>query len=148
MAETSPETQALPPSLPPDAPRALVEFVEGKRDEVTLRSGRLAWLPAPSAVRRVVRDPDTTFALDRPGFVRIRVRWGPASARLVAHVDDDGDLLLDTSGVPGFLGLRGPIERWTDGLNAYLRATGRRLEPAEGRGTNLVLRTSPRTSRP
>ncbi len=109
-----------------------------------MRSGRLAWLPAPSAVRRVVRDPDTTFALDRPGHVRIRVKWGPASARLVAHVDDDGDLVLDTSGVPGFLGLRGPIERWVDDLNGYLRFTERRLEPAEARGTSLVLRTSAR----
>jgi hypothetical protein len=133
-----------PPTLPPDAPRALVEFVEGKRDEVTLKSGRLAWLPAPSAVRRLVRDPDTTFALDRPGHVRIRVKWGPASARVVAHVDGDGELVMDTSGVPGFLGLRGPIERWVDDLNGYLQATGRRLEPAEARGSNLILRTSPR----
>lgn len=135
---------AVPPALPPDAPLALVEFVAGKREEVTLRSGRLAWLPAPSAVRRVVRDPDTTFALDRPGHVRIRVKWGPASARVVAHVDSNGDLVMDTSGVPGFLGLRGPIERWVNDLNTYLRATGRRLEPAEARGSNLILRTSPR----
>ena len=51
---------------------------------------------------------------------------------------------MDTSGVPGFLGLRGPIERWVDDLNAYFRATGRKLEPAEAQGTNLILRTSPR----
>ena len=107
-------------------------------------SGRLAWLPAPTSVRRLVRDPDTTFAVDRPGYVRIRVKWGPASARVVAHVDGDGDLEMDTSGVPGFLGLRGPIERWVDDLNAYFRATGRKLEPAEAQGTNLILRTAPR----
>jgi len=73
------------------------------------------------------------------------VKWGPASARVVAHVDGDGELVMNTSGVPGFLGLRGPIERWVDDLNGYLRATGRRLEPAEAHGTNLVLRTSPRS---
>jgi hypothetical protein len=134
----------LPPSLPPDAPPALVEFVHGERDEVTLRSGNLAWLPAPSAVRLMMRPPETTFALDRPGHVRIRVKWGPASARLVAHVDSDGELVMDTSGVPGFLGLRRPIEDWVASLNAYLRATGRRLQPAEAQGSNLVLRTSPR----
>ena len=50
---------------------------------------------------------------------------------------------MDTSGVPGFLGLRGPIERWVDDLNAYFRATGRKLEPAEAQGTNLILRTAP-----
>jgi hypothetical protein len=135
---------AVPPTLPPDAPPALVEFVAGKRDEVTLRSGRLAWLPAPSSVRRLVRDPDTTFALDRPGHVRIRVRWGPASARVVAHVDADGELVMDTSGVPSFLGLRGPIQRWVDDLNEYFSATGRRLLPAEAHGSNLILRTAPR----
>ena len=134
----------LPPALPPDAPRALVEFVEGKRDEVTLKSGRLSWLPSPSAVRLVMRPPDTTFALDRPGYVRIRVKWGPASARLVAHVDSDGQLVMDSSGVPGFLGLRGPIDDWVANLNAHLRATGRRLEPVEAQGDKLILRTRPR----
>lgn len=134
-----------PPSLPPDAPPALVEFVHGERDEVTLPSGNLAWLPAPTAVRlMMMRDPQTTFELDRPGHVRIRVKWGPASARLVAHVDDDGELMMDTSGVPGFLGLRGPIDDWVASVNAYLRATGRRLQPAEAQGSSLVLRTSPR----
>ena len=134
----------LPPALPPDAPPALIEFVEGKRDEVTLKSGRLSWLPSPSAVRLVMRPPHTTFALDRPGYVRIHVRWGPASARLVAHVDGEGELEMDSSGVPRFLGLRGPIDDWVANLNAHLRATGRRLEPAEAQGDRLILRTRPR----
>lgn len=133
-----------PPALPPDAPPALVEFVAGDRDQVTLASGRLSWLPAPTAVRLMMRTPQTTFSLDRPGHVRVQVKWGPASARLVAHVNDDGDLQLDTSGVPSFLGLREPIARWVHDLNSHMRATGRRLEPAEGRGDKLILRTSPR----
>ncbi len=132
------------PTLPPDAPRALVEFLDGERDEVTLRSGRLAWLPTPSSVRLVMRDPQTRFALDRPGHVRVHVKWGPASARLVAHVNDDGELAMDTSGVPRFLGLRGPIDRWVATLNDHLHATGRKLEPAEGRGDTLILRTTAR----
>ena len=79
-----------------------------------------------------------------PGYVRIRVKWGPASARLVAHVDSDGELEMDSSGVPSFLGLRGPIDDWVANLNAHLRATGRRLEPAEAQGDKLILRTRPR----
>jgi len=133
-----------PPTLPADAPHALAEFVDGKRDHVTLSSGRLSWLPTPSAVRLVTRPPQTTFALDRPGFVRVHVKWGPASARLMAHVNGDGDLELDASGVPGFLGLREPIGRWVHDLNSHMRATGRRLEPAEALGDKLVLRTTPR----
>jgi hypothetical protein len=133
-----------PPALPADAPPALVEFVNGERDEVTLASGRLSWLPTPSAVRLVMRAPETTFSKERPGHVAIRVKWGPASARLVARVDDDGDLVMDTSDVPSFLGLRGPIENWAASLNAHFRATGRRLEPAELRGSALTLRAAPR----
>jgi hypothetical protein len=133
-----------PPALPPDAPPALVEFVNGERDEVTLSSGRLSWLPTPSAVRLVMRPPDTTFSRDPSGQVGIRVKWGPASARLVAHVNDDGDLVMDTSGVPSLLRLRGPIDEWVASLNAHFRATGRRLGPATLRGSDLILTTTPR----
>jgi hypothetical protein len=51
---------------------------------------------------------------------------------------------MDTSDVPSFLGLRGPIDDWVASLNAHLRATGRRLEPAELHGTDLTLRASAR----
>ena len=133
-----------PPALPPDAPPALVEFVHGERDNVTLSSGRLSWLPTPSAVRLVMRTPETTFSRDASGDVGIRVKWGPASARLVARVNDDGDLVMDTSGVPSLLGLRGPIDDWVASFNGHFRATGRRLEPAELRGSDLTLTAAPR----
>jgi hypothetical protein len=121
-----------------------VKFVSGERDEVTLASGRLSWLPTPSAVRLVMRAPETTFSEDRPGHVAIRVKWGFASAHLVARVDEDGELVMDTSDVPSFLGLRAPIEDWVTTLNDHLRDTGRRLEPAEIRGDALTLRASSR----
>ena len=121
-----------------------MKFVNGERDEVTLSSGRLSWLPTPSAVRLVMRTPETTFSKDRPGHIGVRVKWGPASARLIARVNGDGDLVMDTSDVPGFLGLRGPIDNWVASFNAHFRATGRRLEPAELRGSELTLRAAPR----
>lgn len=128
-----------PPPLPAGAPDDLRAFVAGTRDEVELAPGRAAWLPVPGGLGRFAPKPTVAFPADG----EVVVRWGPARLTLELRVRD-GRLSVDTSRVPGFLGLVGPIERWVADLDAHAAAQGRRfLPPRRTPSGGVLLATEP-----
>ncbi len=129
--------KAKPPGVPKGAPKELVDFVDCKGDAVTLKAGKLDWIPK-EGLAEFAPDPTVTFEEDKtkPGAVTIKVTLGktftlPASVK-------DGKLEVDTSGIP-LNAIKKPIDDWVRKLNDWLAANDRKLAGVKINDGGLVI---------
>jgi len=123
--------------LPQGTPRALIDFVRCRSNEVNIDAGDLDWLPKPQGPMIPANvTPGVTFKPgSEPGTIDISVGFGMISLTITASVEN-GKLEVDP---PPFPGLEGQINDWVDGLNADLEANGMQFEGVSIRDGKLHL---------
>ncbi|HUH07219.1 MAG TPA: hypothetical protein VML96_05350, partial [Egibacteraceae bacterium] len=114
--------------LPEGVPDSVRAFVRCTSDSLRLDPSDSTWLPAPD-LPGVDSAPEITVEPGSgDGEFDVTVGWGFVSLPLTVSVSGDGQLVVDTSNVPGFLG-GDEIQRWVEDVNADLRANGNQLAP-------------------
>ena len=114
------------------APKDLKDFLSCKTDAVTLKDGRITWLP--SAVELSITPDDSN-----PNAATLQIGFGGFGPSLPAQVTD-GQLSIDTSGLVAMADLVGKVFEGADKLpgqidafvkntNAWFKANGKQLGP-------------------
>lgn len=123
-----------PPKLPPGAPKALQNFVACTSASVELDSTKLDWVPkgplgdfAPSPTFTPGSAPNTGT-----------ISMGPLD--MAASLGPNGELVVDTSGVPGFLGpVKDGVDKWVNRLNDFLKSNDKKLDGFSVSGNTITL---------
>jgi hypothetical protein len=132
-----------PPDLPPDAPLDLREFIECKRDSVTIKQGELTWLPLPPEIKEYA--PNPTLGLEpgaSPGTGTMTIGISFATLTIPVSISD-GELHMDTSGVSSIPGAQEAIDTWLKDFNDWLKKNGKRLEPTSIKDGSVTLTKEP-----
>ncbi len=132
-----------PPDLPPDAPLDLREFIECKRDSVTIKQGELTWLPLPPEIKEYA--PNPTLGLEpgaSPGTGTMTLSVGFATLTIPVSISD-GELHMDTSGVSAIPGAQEAIDTWLKDFNDWLKKNGKRLKPTSIKDGSVTLTKEP-----
>ena len=123
-----------PPKLPPGAPKALQDFVACTSSSVELDSTKLDWVPkgplgdfAPSPTLTPGSAPNTGT-----------ISMGPLD--MAASIGPNGELVVDTSGVPGFLSpVKDGVDKWVNRLNDFLKSNDKKLDGFSVNGNAITL---------
>ena len=132
-----------PPQLPDTAPLDLREFIECRRDSVTITGGELTWLPLPPEVMEYA--PTPTLGLEpgaSAGTGTISIGLGFATLTLPVSIVD-GELHMDTSGVSAIPGAKEAIDTWLKELNDWLKKSGKRFKQTSIRNGSVTLTKEP-----
>ena len=111
-----------PPDLPAEAPLELREFIECKRDSVTITQGDLTWLPLPPDIEEYA--PTPTLGLEpgaTPGTGTMTIGISFATLTIPVSIAD-GELHIDTSGVSSIPGAQEAIDHLAQGLQRLAQA--------------------------
>ena len=132
-----PAAKPEPPKLPDNTPDPIKKFVACQANGIRFRGGPL---PFVKGNPRVTFEPG-----DKAGTVKVTVGWGMASLSVTAEVKD-GQLSIDSSQVPDLSDFIDGAPRpqdfkdFTDKLNEWLKANGKKLAPLELKDGQLSIR--------
>ena len=87
-AQKAPTAKAKPPQLPPGTPADMRDFVSCKNLTVTIKSGKVGWLPLPETLKKIA-PPELKLAPGaQAGSVTITISVGFVSVTVEASVND------------------------------------------------------------
>jgi hypothetical protein len=123
------KTEPKAPELPKDVPADLRDFIECKSASVTIKDGRLTWLPLPIPDDWKAYVPDSvkpTLAIKpgaTPGSATISIQFAPMLGLDVPVSIKDGTLSVDTSSLPQ--NAKDQLDPWVKTLNDWFKANGK-----------------------
>ncbi|MDH3754367.1 MAG: hypothetical protein OEU32_10900 [Acidimicrobiia bacterium] len=134
-----------PAPLPKGAPKGLKDFVSCKAATVEVDSTKLDWIPEGP-----FGEFGPTIAIE-PGTApnRATIRYGVLE--LPASIGPDGQLVVDTSSVPGagpLNFLEDAIQEWVKAFNDTMKANKKKLDGIEVKGTKVTLTKGPVVAAP